>query len=102
MQYQKLTAIFPTKNPRRLPTRANIKTRAAVQAAAPTPAQLLATLPPLELLRKVSVKEAAALAGVSQDTFKRRYGYLLKRVSPRRVVVTLADALTLPPKGDAS
>jgi hypothetical protein len=51
----------------------------------------------LELKRKISVREAAALNDLSEDTFRRRYSYLIKKISPRRTVVELGDALALPP-----
>jgi hypothetical protein len=49
----------------------------------------------LDLRRKISVKEAAQLNGVSEDTFKRRYPHLIKTISPRRNAVELADALAV-------
>jgi hypothetical protein len=50
-----------------------------------------------ELVRrqKVSVKEAASLNGISEDTFRRRHSHLIKQVSPRRQAVELADALAI-------
>jgi hypothetical protein len=66
-------------------------------AAAPTKSPL-DTLTPLERLRKISTKEAADLNDVSEDTFKRNYGHLIIRVSARRNVVPLVDAILLPPK----
>jgi hypothetical protein len=93
MQYQKLTATFPTE------FRASVMD-AALKRAGPvlTGAEAYAALTPLELLRKVSVKEAAALAGVSADTFRRRHGALIRKITPRRCVVMVADAINLPPK----
>jgi hypothetical protein len=49
----------------------------------------------LDLQRKISVKEAAALNNVSTDTFLRHYRHLVRKISPRRSVVTLADALAI-------
>jgi hypothetical protein len=49
----------------------------------------------LDLRRKISVKEAAALNGVSEDTFKRRYSHIIKAISPRRNAVELGDALAI-------
>ena len=57
-----------------------------------------AEIGPLELKRKISVREAAALNDLSEDTFRRRYGYLIRKISPRRTVVELGDALALPPR----
>jgi hypothetical protein len=52
---------------------------------------------PLELKRKISVPEAAALNNLSPDTFTRTYPHLIKKVSPRRNAVELGDAINLPP-----
>ena len=52
---------------------------------------------PLELKRKISVPEAAALNNLSPDTFARTYPHLIKKVSPRRNAVELGDAINLPP-----
>jgi hypothetical protein len=49
----------------------------------------------LRLRTKISVSEAARLNGVSTDTFKRRYRHLIVKISPRRDVVTLGDALAI-------
>jgi hypothetical protein len=49
----------------------------------------------LRLRTKISVSEAARLNGVSVDTFKRRYRHLILKISPRRDVVTLGDALDI-------
>jgi hypothetical protein len=51
--------------------------------------------PDLALLQKVSVKKAAALNDVSEDTFRRNYPHLIKKVSPRRDAVELRDALAV-------
>jgi hypothetical protein len=53
----------------------------------------LPSLSPLELERHVSVPEAAALKGISPDTFKRHYSHLIRKPSPRRSVVKLRDLL---------
>lgn len=58
----------------------------------------LADIPPLERKRKIAVREAAALNDVSEATFRRHYGHLIKKIGLRRGVVTLGDAITLPPK----
>jgi hypothetical protein len=47
--------------------------------------------------RKVSVRKAAALADVSEDSFRRHYGHLIRQITPRRQGVELGDALDLPP-----
>jgi hypothetical protein len=57
-----------------------------------------AQLSPLELHRKISVREAAELNGVSEATFRRHYSHLIRDISARRQGVTLGDAIALPPK----
>lgn len=49
----------------------------------------------LALRRKISVKEAAELNSLSEDTFRRRYRHLIKDVSERRQAVELGDALAI-------
>ena len=49
----------------------------------------------LDLERKISVREAAALNNISEDTFHRHYRHLVKQISPRRGVVRLGDALAI-------
>jgi hypothetical protein len=46
----------------------------------------------LELRRKISVRKAADLNDVSEDTFRRRYPHLIRKISPRRDAVELGDA----------
>ena len=55
---------------------------------------LLPSLSALELEQHISVREAAALKGVSEDTFLRHYKHLVRKVSPRRSTVKLRDLLT--------
>ena len=45
--------------------------------------------------QKVSVKTAAELNDISEDNFRRHYGHLIKKVSPRRGAVLLADAIAI-------
>jgi hypothetical protein len=47
----------------------------------------------LDRKRKISVREAAALNDVCEDTFRQRYSHLIKKISPRRHAVVLGDAL---------
>jgi hypothetical protein len=47
----------------------------------------------LALRRKIPVREAAELNTLSEDTFRRRYPHLIKKVSPNRDAVELGDAL---------
>jgi hypothetical protein len=49
----------------------------------------------LDLERKISIKEAAAINNISEDTFHRHYRHLVKQISPRRGVVRLGDALAI-------
>ena len=49
----------------------------------------------LALRKKIRVKEAAALNDVSEDTFRRRYPHLIKKISTRRDAVELGDALAV-------
>ena len=53
----------------------------------------LPSLTALELERHISIPEAAALKGVSVDTFKRHFKHLIRRISPRRNAVKLRDLL---------
>jgi hypothetical protein len=55
-------------------------------------------LSPLELRRKIPVREAAELNSVSEATFRRHYGHLIRDVGARRQAVELGDAINLPPK----
>jgi hypothetical protein len=59
-------------------------------------------LPPLALYRKISVREAAELNGVSEATFRRHYGHLIRNISVRRQGVSLGDAIELPPPKKAA
>lgn len=57
-----------------------------------------ADLTPLDLLKKIPVREAAALNDLSEASFRRHYGHLIRRITPRRDAVELGDAINLPPK----
>jgi hypothetical protein len=54
-------------------------------------------LSPLELTRKIPLADAAKHNGVHVDTFKKSYAHLLRRVGKRRLMVTVYDAIVLPP-----
>jgi hypothetical protein len=54
-------------------------------------------LTPLELARRIPVREAAAFNSVHVETFKKRYPHLLHRVGERRLFVSVHDAIMLPP-----
>jgi hypothetical protein len=56
----------------------------------------------LALKRKISVSKAAELNNMSEDTFRRRYRHLIKKVSPRRDAVELGDALAVGTPKDAA
>jgi hypothetical protein len=51
-----------------------------------------------ELERILTLGDVAELTGLSEDGIRRHYGYLIRRLSPRRVGMKLRDALTI---GDA-
>jgi hypothetical protein len=58
-------------------------------------ARLLATLPPLELLRIAEMPEAARLAGLSVDTLAREHSDKVMKLSKRRNGMRVAHALML-------
>jgi hypothetical protein len=62
----------------------------------PAPPVSTAGLTPLELARKIPVMEAAALNGMTAETFKKHYRHLLHPIGKRRLFVTVRDAITLP------
>jgi len=47
------------------------------------------------LRRKITVQEAANLVGVHEDTFRKHFSHLIKRVGPRLDRVTLGDAIAI-------
>jgi hypothetical protein len=49
----------------------------------------------LALARIISLREAAQLAGCSEDTLKRRHPSKIIRISPRRLGMRIRDALFL-------
>jgi hypothetical protein len=49
----------------------------------------------LQLERFLSLDQAAALSGVSPDTWRRRYPDKIKRLSPRRVGIKLRDVIAI-------
>jgi hypothetical protein len=46
-----------------------------------------------KLRQIIPVKAAANLNGISEDTYRRRFGHKIRKVSPRRDGVMLGDAL---------
>ena len=49
----------------------------------------------LALKQKISVKKAAELNDMSEDSFRRHHSHLIKKVSPRRDTVELGDAVAI-------
>jgi hypothetical protein len=49
----------------------------------------------LTLRKKISVREAAALNDLSEDSFRRHHSHLIKQVGPRRDAVELGDAIAI-------
>ena len=47
------------------------------------------------LRRKISVQEAASIVGIHEDTFRKHFPHLIKRVGPRLDRVMLSDALAI-------
>jgi hypothetical protein len=61
----------------------------------------LAGFTPMELNKRLPLAEAAALNRFKDpETFKKHYPHLVRRIGKRRLVVTLYDALMLPPPPD--
>jgi hypothetical protein len=55
-------------------------------------------LTPLELCRKITVREAAEMNSISEQTFRRTYPHLVRKLGLRRDAVMLRDAIELPPR----
>jgi hypothetical protein len=55
----------------------------------------LPELTAIELERCVSLAEAARIKGISADTFRRRYGHTIRRISVRRIGVKVRDLMEL-------
>ena len=66
----------------------------------PTLPASIAGLTPMELARKIPVREAAAFNSVHVETFKKRYRHLVRRIGERRLFVTVHDAIMLPEAPD--
>ena len=45
--------------------------------------------------RKISLAQAAEITCLSEDTLRRRYAHLIKKLSPRRSGMSLGDALDI-------
>ena len=61
--------------------------------------RLVATVPPLELLRIVSMSEAERLSSASIDTLEREYSDKIISISPRRRGMRVIDALLIRERG---
>jgi hypothetical protein len=60
----------------------------------PAPTTARVTLSPeQENRRRISVKQAAELKNISEDTFRRHYRHLIRQESPRRQSVAIGDVL---------
>jgi len=49
----------------------------------------------LQLRQKIRVKDAAKLNAMHEDTFRKEYSHLIRRVTDRLEVVELGDALAI-------
>jgi hypothetical protein len=49
--------------------------------------------PEQEQKRRISVKQAAELKGISEDSFRRHFSHLIDQTTPRRQTVRLGDVL---------
>ena len=49
--------------------------------------------PELEKKRRIPVKQAAELRGISEEVFRKQFGHLIEQASPRRQVVQLGRVL---------
>jgi len=65
-------------------------------------AELIASMPALELLRVVRMEEAEKLSGLSEDSLERHHSDKIKRLSPRRRGMRVYDALMIARNSDAA
>jgi hypothetical protein len=49
--------------------------------------------PEQERRRRISVKQAAELKNISEDSFRRHFRHLIRQETPRRQTVALGDVL---------
>jgi hypothetical protein len=62
----------------------------------PAPTDLRVALTPEQQRRRiVSTRQASEILGLSEDTVRRVYPHLIKRISPRRVGIALGDVLDI-------
>jgi hypothetical protein len=59
----------------------------------PAPIRKVQLSPEQERRRGISVEQAAEIKGISPDTFRRHYGHLIEKASPRRDIVRLGSVL---------
>jgi hypothetical protein len=57
----------------------------------------LADLSATERRKALKVRDAAALNDISEASFRRHFPHLIRKITARRDIVRLEDALTLPP-----
>lgn len=57
------------------------------------PANTIALPPDLERRRRISVRQAAELKGISEESFRRHFRNLIEQTTPGRQTVRLADVL---------
>ena len=65
---------------------------------ATTSTRSLDDLTPLERRKKIRVREAAELNGLSEAPFRRHYGHLIRKITPRRDAVEIGDAINFRPR----
>jgi hypothetical protein len=69
----------------------------------PAPADYRITLSPeQERKRIVTIPQAAEILAISEDTFRRRYGHLIRSLSPRRRGVSIGDVFDIATNGKAA
>jgi hypothetical protein len=69
----------------------------------PAPADYRITLSPeQERKRIVTISQAAEILAISEDTFRRRYGHLIRSLSPRRRGVSIGDVFDIATDGKAA
>jgi hypothetical protein len=49
----------------------------------------------LELEKLITIERASEIVGISDDSFRRHYGHLIRRITPRRIGVRVRDLLTV-------
>jgi hypothetical protein len=89
-----MAALHPGVTGRRSGIAATLRAEETLtRAPQDTITEILPSLTAIELEKHISVPEAAALKGISRDTFKRHYSAIIRHPSPRRSTVKLRDLL---------